>query len=96
MEDQETRLARVEELSRNNSARLDHLEDKQEELGKLVASVEVLALRQGAVESDVKEIKQDVRALTAKPGQRWEATVDKVVWAVLAALLGFLLAQLGL
>lgn len=33
---------------------------------------------------------------TAKPGRRWEAIVDKSVWAVLAAVIAFILARIGL
>lgn len=32
----------------------------------------------------------------AKPKKRWEAIVDKSVWAVLAAVIAFVLARIGL
>ena len=32
----------------------------------------------------------------AKPKKRWEAIVDKSVWAVLAAVIAFILARIGL
>lgn len=38
--------------------------------------------------------KQEEQA--AKPGRRWEAIVDKSVWAVLAAVITFILARIGL
>lgn len=38
--------------------------------------------------------KQEEQA--AKPGRRWEAIVDKSVWAVLAAVIAFILARIGL
>lgn len=31
-----------------------------------------------------------------KPGRRWDGIVDKAVWAVLAAVIAFLLGRLGL
>ena len=96
MEELETRLARVEDRSKSNTRRIDKVEEQQENLNKLLSSVEVLATRQETVENDVKEIKTDVKVLTEKPGKRWEGIVDKALWAVLAAVLGFLLAQLGL
>jgi len=37
-----------------------------------------------------------VDSLEAKPGKRWEAIVDKVIWAVCAAVIAFLLARIGL
>ena len=48
------------------------------------------------MESDVKEIKADVKSLNAKPGKRWDSIVDKVIWAVLAAVIAFILGRIGL
>ena len=31
-----------------------------------------------------------------KPGKRWDALVDKTIWAVLAAVIAFVLAKIGL
>ena len=30
-----------------------------------------------------------------KPGKRWDAIVDKVIWTVLAAVIAFVLAKVG-
>lgn len=91
----EERLSKVEERSKSNSHRLDEVEKRQDNLDDLVASVSVLATKQEHVETDVKEIKADVKLLTDKPGKRWDAIVDKIIWAVLAAIIGFSLAQFG-
>ena len=72
------------------------MEKRQDNTEKLVTAVEVLATKQQAMESDVREIKVDVKALTGKPGKRWDAVVDKIVWAVLAAVIAFLLGRIGL
>jgi len=32
----------------------------------------------------------------AKPRKRWDGVVDKIIWAVLAAVIAFLLGRLGL
>ena len=61
-----------------------------------MSAVDVLANRQETVETDVKEIKADVKVLTEKPGKRWDGIVDKLIWAVLAAVLGFVLARIGI
>ncbi len=86
----------LEQKYKSAAHRLDKVEERQDNLDKLVTSVEVLATRQETVESDVKEIKSGVQALTEKPGKRWDGIVDKLIWAVLAAGLGFLLAQIGI
>ena len=92
----EKRLTAVEERSKSNTRRVDELEKRQDNLDKLVSTVEVLAVREKSVEDSVEEIKADVKTLTSKPGQRWDNLVDKIVWAIAAALIGFVLAQVGL
>ena len=92
----EHRLTEVEERAKSNSHRLDEVEKRQDDLDELVSTVKVLAVRQENVETDVKEIKSDVKSLTNKPAQRWDRMVEKVIWAVVAAVVGFMLAQIGL
>lgn len=92
----EERLSKVEERAKSNTKRLDEIEERQNNLDELVASVRVLATREERVEKDVTEIKADVKSIKEKPGKRWEAMVDKIVWAVLAAVIAFLLGRVGL
>jgi hypothetical protein len=76
--------------------RLDEVESRQDNLDNLVATVAVLAEEESNVENDVKEIKTDVKSIKDKPGKRWDDIVDKVIWAVLAALIAYFLAKLGI
>lgn len=92
----ESRLVKVEERTKSNSHRLDEVERRQDDLDKLVSSVSVLAAKQEQVESDVKEMKADVKTLIGKPARRWDAMMDKILWAVLAAVIAFLLGRVGL
>lgn len=91
----EKRLTQVEERSKSNAHRLDDLEKRQDNLDELVGAVQVLAVREENVENDVKEIKNDVKSLTGKSGQRWDNLVDRIIMAVVAAIAGFILAKLG-
>ena len=92
----EHRLTEVEERSKSNTHRLDELEKRQDNLDDVVSVVKVLAVREEAVENDVKEIKADVKSLTSKPGQRWDSLMDKIIWAVAGAVLAFILSKIGL
>ena len=92
----EHRLTEVEERSKSNTHRLDEVEKRQDNLDKLATSVSLLAEREERVEIDVKEIKSDVKSLAEKPGKRYDSLVDKVVWAVAAAVIAFLLGRIGL
>lgn len=92
----EKRLTEVEERSKSNSHRINDLEKRQDNLDDLVSTVKVLAVREENVETDVKEIKCDVKSLTNKSGQRWDGLVDKIIMTVVAAIVGFVLAKFGL
>jgi hypothetical protein len=91
----EKRLTEVEERSKSNSHRLDDLERRQDNLDDLVSTVKVLAVREEAVENDVKEIKSDVKSLAGKPAQRWDNMVTQIITILVAAIAGFILAQIG-
>lgn len=86
----------LEQRCKSNTHRIDKLERRQDNLDKLITSVEVLATKQNDMETDIKEIKCDVKSLAEKPGKRWDGLVEKVIWALAAALIGFALAQVGL
>ena len=94
--DYEHRLTEVEQRSKSNTKRLDEVEARQNDLDKLTTSVAKLATKQEDMDGDVKEIKADVKALNAKPAKRWESIVDKAIWAVLAAVIAFVLGRVGL
>ncbi len=92
----EQRLTDVEARARSNTRRIEEIEKKQTTLEKLTTSVALLAEREERVENDVKDIKDNVTTLIEKPAKRWDSTVDKVVWAILAALIGLALGRLGI
>lgn len=91
----EHRLTEVEARSKSNCHRLDEIEKRQDNLEDLTGTVKVLAVREAQVESDVKEIKNDVKSLTGKPGKRWEKIVDSGITIIIGAVLGFILGHLG-
>lgn len=94
--DHEKRLTDVEATCRSNTHRIDDLEKRQDNLDELVSTVKVLAVREENVESDVKEIKSDVKELASKPAKRWDSVVDKIIMIVVAAIVGYILAHVGL
>ena len=92
----ERRLTEVEERSKSNSHRLDKLEESTEAINRLATSMEVMAERQEQVVETVGKLDSKVTLLEEKPAKRWDALMDKIVWAIAAALIGFVLAQVGL
>ena len=92
----EHRLTSLEDRTKSNTHRITEIEQRQNDLDELVSTVKVLADREERVEDDVKEIKNDVKSLTAKPGKRFDNIVDKIILTIIAAVIGFLLAQFGI
>lgn len=92
----EHRLTEVEDRSKSNSHRIDEMEKRQNDLDELVGTVKVLANREERVEEDVKEIKSDVKTLTNKPAKKWDNLVNQIVYIVVAAVVGFILAKIGM
>lgn len=95
-EDYEHRLTALEESNKTIFNRIDELKSKQEDLDELVSSVKLLAVREENVENDVKEIKADVKALTNKPAERWNDMIKTIIGIIVAAIVGFVLAKIGL
>ena len=86
------KLTETEQRAKSNTHRIEKLEQQQKDLNKLVTAVEVLAVRQESVEGNVKEIRNAVQSITEKPGKRWEALADRVLYLLLGAVFS-LLAQ---
>lgn len=92
----EHRLTECEDRSKTNERRIGDLEKRQDNLDDLVSTVKVLAVREETVENDVKEIKADVKELTNKPAKKWDDLVSKIIMTIVAAVVGFVLAKIGL
>ncbi len=92
----EHRLSAVEDRSKSNTHRIDDMEKRQDKLDELVTSVSLIAQRQDSMEKDVCEMKGDVKTLIHKPAKRWDGVVEKVLYAIIAALIGYIAVQLGI
>lgn len=92
----EHRLTEVEERAKSNQHRIEDIEKRQDNLEELTATVQVLATKEANVEETVTEIKNDVKELTNKPIKRWDGIVDKIIFTIVAAIVGFVLGKFGL
>ncbi len=90
------KVQRVDDRSKSNAHRLDEVEKKLEDNEQMLASIARLDQRQKDMDTDVKEIKADVKALAGKPAKRWESVVDKAILAAVTALVGYIVIKLGL
>lgn len=86
-------LTEADSRSRSNTHRLDKVEQRQDNLDKIVATVAVVAKEQEGIKEDVGEIKSDVKSLKEKPGNRWDGLVDKSIWAICGGVIAWLLSN---
>ena len=92
----ERRLADVEARAKSNTHRLDKLEASTEAISRLATSMEVMAEKQEQVADTVDKLDCKVTALEQKPARRADALLDKIIWAVCAGVISFVLARVGL
>lgn len=90
------RLTRVEELAKGNKRRIETLEKQTQALTDLTAAVKVMSTKLDSTGAKVDSIDEKVSELESKPAKKWEDLASKALWAVVAALIGFALAKVGL
>ena len=89
-------LQETKDRSLRNEGRIKKLESENAVLHQLATSVAVMAEQLKTMNNSVATLTGEVEELKDKPGKRWEGLVDKIIWAVAAALIGFALAKFGL
>jgi uncharacterized protein YoxC len=87
---------RMEDEHKRQNKRISDLEAKVEDISELTTSVASLAKSVEQMANAQEKQGKRLEALEQKPAKRWESFVDKVVWAIAAALIAFVLSYLGL
>ena len=90
------KLQETTDRSTRNEGRIKKLESESAVLHQLATSVAVMAEQMKTMNTSVLTLTTEVEELRDKPGKRWDNLVDKIIWAIVAALLGYVLAQIGL
>lgn len=92
----EHRLTEVEERSKSNTHRLDKLEESTEAINRMAISIEKMAMKQDTMNGSINKLTNDVETLKAEPGKRWKFVIEKAIYFIVAAIMGFILAKFGL
>ena len=95
MEDVLVKLQEAIDRSIRNEGRIKKLEDKDEILQDLAKSTAVMAEQIKTMNASVKTLTSKVDHLEDKPKKKWENLVEKTMWFIVAAVLGFVLAHFG-
>ena len=86
----------VLDLARSNKKRIDKLEEEQKELRNLTKAVSRMVVELKNMREDLVEMKGDVKQIKEKPAKRWDALAEKVLMLVIAAVVAWMLGQIGL
>ena len=76
--------------------RMKTVEDSSLILTRLATAVEVMATKLETTCKSVDKLTTKVEMLEAEPGKRWKFVVEKAIYFVVAAVVGFALAKVGL
>lgn len=87
---------RMEAEHKRQNKRITDLEAKVEDISDLTTSVASLAKSVEQMAKAQEKQGKRLEALEQKPAKKWESFVDKVVWAVAAALIAFILSYIGI
>ena len=99
----EHRLTETEHRAKSNTRRVEKLELQTEAIQRLATSVEVMVKEQShqteainCIKTDVKNLDEKIEILEKKPAKRWEGIVEKIILTVVCAIVGYILAKIGL
>lgn len=94
-EEHEEFRRRMEEEDKRQNRRIDLVENSIQQIGEIAMSVEKMAV---SLQSMVKEQEQQgkrLEALESRDGEMWRKAVGYAVTALVGAVLGFMLKQIG-
>ena len=89
-------IQKVKDDQRTMEARLNKQSAMVEDIQQLSKSVSLLASNMDAMLREQQRQGDKLQMLEQKPAKKWENMSDKVVWFLVAAVLGFVLSQIGL
>ena len=95
-EEHEEFRRRMEEEDKRQNRRIELVENSIQQIGEIAMSVEKMAV---SLQSMVKEQEQQgkrLEALESRDGEMWRKAVGYAATALVGAVLGFMLKQIGL
>ena len=97
------KVAEVGAQSKAIAERMDGIANQVAAIGRLATSVEVLANESAHQTEAIRDLKgvvggldKKVETLEQKPAKKWDGMIEKVLWTLVAAVIGFTLAHIGI
>lgn len=90
------RLVEVEQRSKSNTKRIDEHDEKIEKLENVYVALTKTNDKVDKIESDVSEMKTDLKEIKDKPSKKLDLIWGYMVAAIIGGLIGFVLVKLGL
>ena len=89
-------ITEIDQRSKSNSKRLDTQEKKISELSDVYIALTKVNDKVDTIDSNVAKIEKDVQEIKEKPAKRIDTIVTCIITAIIAGVIGFLFAKLGL
>lgn len=86
----------VRQMQKSLDAMSGDLREVKAEAKEMSKTLPVIATQVASIHESSKAVDADVEEIKSKPGKRWDSTVGQIIGLVVAALVGLLLARLGL
>lgn len=90
------RLQETADRTTRNEGRIKKLEGEYRIIYDLATSVAVMAEQLKTMNENVHSLTEKVDMLEERPGRRWDEMIDKFWLTIVAILVGFALAQIGI
>lgn len=88
-------VRRMDDEHNRQNHRINDLEEKVTEIGKLTASVASLAKSVEQMVAEQKSQGERLKALEGRDGEKWRSAAGYVITSVLGIVIGFIFRQIG-
>ena len=92
----DTENQRRDDEDKRQNERLKAVETSVQRIGDLTVSIEKMAVNIGTMAQEIKQQGTRLENIEAKPAKKWENLVSDIVKLLVAAVVGFVLAKVGL
>lgn len=86
----------LEEKFKNHQEKIDDHERRITKLEDTYSTLQAMNLKISSVENDVKEIKNFMKNSSSEKGKKWDKLIDYLFYFVIATILCYVAAKLGL